>query len=79
MQDEYFCSFFAKTAGYPMDPVTDNQNWCGSGIMLSVDKEGNFYPCTRFVSHSLKNKKARIIGNIHTGIDQNKIAPFPCT
>ncbi len=76
MQDEYFCSFFAKTAGLPMDPITDNQNWCGSGIMLSVDKDGNFYPCTRFVNHSLKNKNARIIGNIHTGIDQNKLRPF---
>ncbi len=76
MQDEYFCSFFAKSAGLPMDIETNNQNWCGPGIMLSVDKDGNFYPCTRFVNHSLKNKVARTIGNINTGIDQNKLRPF---
>jgi len=45
-------------------------------MMLAVDAEGNFYPCTRFAQYSLRNKKAWIIGNIHEGIDKNKIRPF---
>lgn len=45
-------------------------------MMLAVDAMGNFYPCTRFAQYSLRNKKAWIIGNIHDGIDKNKLRPF---
>jgi uncharacterized protein len=44
--------------------------------MLSIDADGNFYPCTRFAQYSLRNKKPIIIGNINTGIDMNKLRPF---
>lgn len=70
------CSFFSENIGKPMDPKTDNQNWCGAGMMLSVDAAGNFYPCTRFAAYSLRNKKPLIIGNIRDGIDKDKLRPF---
>lgn len=70
------CSFFSEHIGKPMDPKLDNQNWCGAGMMLSVDAAGNFYPCTRFVAYSLRNKKPLIIGNVHDGIDKDKLRPF---
>lgn len=73
---DYACSFFSEQIGKPMDPKYDNQNWCGAGKMLSVDAAGNFYPCTRFAGYSLRDKKPIIIGNIHDGIDQNKLRPF---
>lgn len=73
---EYACSFFAEFIGKPMNPVTDNQNWCGAGKMLAVDAAGNFYPCTRFAAYSLRNKKPIIIGNVHYGIDKNLLRPF---
>lgn len=73
---EYACSFFSESIGKPLDAVTDNQNWCGAGRMLSVDAAGNFYPCTRFAAYSLREKKPIIIGNIHDGIDKNKLRPF---
>lgn len=73
---DYACSFFSEHIGKPMDKVKDNQNWCGAGMMLSIDAAGNFYPCTRFAQYSLRNKQARIIGNIHEGIDKNKLRPF---
>ena len=44
--------------------------------MLSIDSAGNFYPCTRFAQYSLREKKARIIGNINDGIDKNRLRPF---
>lgn len=72
----YTCSFFTETIGKPMSCDVDNQNWCGAGKMLSVDAAGNFYPCTRFAQYSLRSKKAWIIGNIHDGIDKNKLRPF---
>ena len=73
---EYACSFFNETIGKPMDKELDNQNWCGAGKMLAVDAQGNFYPCTRFASYSLREKKPIIIGNVRDGIDQNKLRPF---
>ena len=73
---EYACSFFAEFIGKPMDPETDNQNWCGAGKMLAVDAAGNFYPCTRFAAYSLRNKKPIIIGNVHDGIDKNLLRAF---
>lgn len=74
--ENYFCSFFVEDLGLPLDCTHQNQNWCGAGKMLAVDALGNFYPCTRFAQYSLRNKQARIIGNVYTGIDQNKLRPF---
>jgi uncharacterized protein len=73
---DYSCSFFGEHLGKPLDCKLQNQNWCGAGMMLAVDAMGNFYPCTRFAQYSLCNKKAWIIGNIHDGIDKNKLRPF---
>lgn len=72
----YYCSFFVESLGKPMDRKLENQNWCGAGRMLSIDAAGNFYPCTRFAQYSLREKKEWIIGNIHDGIDKNKLRPF---
>lgn len=55
---DYACSFFTELMGKPLDCVSDNQNWCGAGRMLSIDAAGNFYPCTRFAQYSLRNKKS---------------------
>ena len=73
---DYACSFFTEQMGKPLDCQVDNQNWCGAGRMLAVDAKGNFYPCTRFAKYSLRSKKAWIIGNVHDGIDKNKLRPF---
>lgn len=72
----FACSFFSEVIGKPLDATIDNHNWCGAGNMLSIDAAGNFYPCTRFAAYSLRSKKPIIIGNIHDGIDKNKLRPF---
>lgn len=73
---DYVCSFFTEHIGKPMNMQLENQNWCGAGKMLAVDAVGNFYPCMRFAKYSLRSKDALIIGNIHDGIDKNKLRPF---
>ncbi|MCM1520706.1 MAG: radical SAM peptide maturase, CXXX-repeat target family [Lachnoclostridium sp.] len=70
------CSFFTEDIGKPLHPEYDNKNWCGAGRMLAIDAMGNFYPCTRFASYSLRSKKPVIIGNVREGIDTNKLRPF---
>ena len=73
---DYACSFYSETIGKPLNSKLQNENWCGAGRMLSIDAEGNFYPCTRFAQYSLRDKRAWIIGNVHDGIDKNKLRPF---
>lgn len=73
---EHQCSFFIETLGKPLDPIRQNENWCGAGRMLSIDANGYFYPCTRFAKYSLRNKPALIIGDIYSGINQNLLRPF---
>ena len=72
---EYTCSFFSESIGKPMSDL-DNDNWCGTGKMMSIDAAGNFYPCTRFAKYSLREKEPIVIGNINDGIDWNKLRPF---
>ena len=73
---DYACSFFSENIGKPLDPVMENNNWCGAGRMLAVDANGVFYPCTRFAQYSLREKTAWTIGNVNDGIDKNKLRPF---
>lgn len=73
---DYSCSFFSEQIGKPQNPIDENHNWCGAGKMLAVDANGIFYPCTRFAQYSLREKKAWTIGNIHDGIDSNRLRPF---
>lgn len=73
---DYNCSLFSEDIGKPLDPETDNHNWCGAGMMLSVDAAGLFYPCTRFAQYSLRTKRPYIIGDIYKGIDKNKLRGF---
>lgn len=72
---DFSCSFFDEYIGKPMS-YDDNKNWCGAGRMLAVDAAGIFYPCTRFAQYSLREKKAWTIGNVHDGIDRNRLRPF---
>ena len=72
---DYSCSFYSENIGKPLD-IKHNNNWCGAGMMLSVDAAGNFYPCTRFAAYSLRSKKPLIIGNILDGINKNLLRPF---
>ena len=76
LYDDYTCSFFSENIGKPLDLEYDNQNWCGAGMMLSVDGGGLFYPCTRFAKYSLRTKQPYVIGNVWDGIDKNKLRGF---
>ena len=73
---EYHCSLFQERLGKFLDPVQDNQNWCGAGKMLAVDGRGDFFPCIRFAGFSLQRRKPRVVGNCFSGIDKNKLRPY---
>lgn len=73
LYENHSCSFFDETIG---KPLKDDGNWCGAGMMLSIDSAGNFYPCTRFADYSLRKRRPVIIGNAEQGINQDLLRPY---
>ena len=51
-----------------------DKNWCGgTGAMLALNPDGNYFPCIRYTNTSIgKKQKPYIIGNIQDGIGQSK-------
>ncbi len=76
MWKKYSVRFFDPHIGYPLTKEEIGRNFCGAGKMLAIDCDGNFVPCVRFYNISLNNRKALIIGNADTGINQDKLRPF---
>lgn len=74
-----YLSVFEENEFQPMSPE-DNKNHCGgNGKMLSVDPDGIFYPCIRYMPTSLGNSQPPIVcGCIDTGIDWNKLECMQC-
>lgn len=66
-------SLFRKELGVP---ETDEHIYPCGNPMYVFDAKGNIFTCVRFVEYSLRNKRQRIIGNVNSGIDFNKIRPF---
>jgi len=67
--DDVYLSIFEEHIGRPK-PSGDDQNWCGgTGKMLAVDPDGNFFPCLRYMKTSLAgNQEPICIGNVFDGI-----------
>ena len=63
-------SAFDKSLFGKIDLKADNRNYCGStGSMISLDCEGNIYPCIRFMKSSVGDGvKPFTIGSIDKGI-----------
>ena len=70
------CSLFSDHIGKALDPLTQNENWCGAGKMLAIDYNGDFYACIRFLPYTMNSQPSRCIGNYIQGIDENKLRPF---
>lgn len=73
---EHSVRFFDENTGHPIDEEDLSRNFCGAGRMLAIDPKGNFFPCVRFADYSLSSKKGWKIGDIHTGINPDKVRPF---
>ena len=69
LNPECLCSRFVETSYSPL-PLSENSNWCGgTGLMLSIDPDGNLYPCLRYAKTSLGNNiKPLIIGHLDIGL-----------
>ena len=77
LDPDYSVQFFSPTLGLPLTEEQKQHKYCGAGKMLAVDCDGNFFPCIRFTDFSMSNKKHGLqIGNINSGVIENKLRPF---
>lgn len=74
LEEDVRISVFDPNIGMPLDK-DQKLNPCEK-MLLAIDSEGNYYSCMRFIDYSLRNKKARVIGNIYEGINWNKLRPY---
>ncbi|MEZ3591727.1 MAG: radical SAM peptide maturase, CXXX-repeat target family [Muribaculaceae bacterium] len=71
-----YLSCFDRSIGVPIESSDCHyNNPCGL-FKLSVNYNGDFFTCLRFAQFSLRQKKARPIGNIRQGIDWNLMRPY---
>lgn len=50
---------------------------CGAGkTFVGIDVNGDIYPCHRFVSYAMTDRKIFILGNVFKGLDPIKALPF---
>lgn len=66
--------FLDPNIGFPENDKT--HGFCGSGKMLSIDSDGNFYSCTRFMKFTLNNKKELKVGDIYNGVNTDMLKAF---
>lgn len=76
LYDDFSVRFFDPQVGNPLTEDDLDVNYCGAGKMLAIDCQGNFYPCIRFYDISLTNRKGFRVGDIHTGINADRLRPF---
>ena len=69
--------FWVPTDLNPDEKESDN-NWCGAGKMVSVDAEGNLFPCVRFHGFCLAYRPGRPVGSIYEGYNNDVIRTFYC-
>ncbi|WP_461614770.1 radical SAM peptide maturase, CXXX-repeat target family [Clostridium sp. Marseille-QA1073] len=74
--DEYYVRFFEPHIGNKLNKSDLDKGVCGSGKMLAIDCEGNFFPCIRFLDFSLSNRNGLSIGNIYIGVIEDSLRPF---
>jgi len=79
MWDTNSVRFFDPNVGIQSDMQNAEGNYCGTGKMLAIDCDGNFFPCVRFIDFCIANDKSKnsaCIGNCYDGINRDKLRPF---
>ena len=74
--NEYSVRFFDINVGLPLLEEELEKNFCGAGKMLSIDHEGNIFPCIRFTPFTLNKTEGYKIGDIYSGINEDLVRPF---
>ena len=68
--------FFDPINGTPIDDYQTRINYCGSGKMLAISTNGDYYPCVRFMPSAMNNHVFYKIGDAEHGINPDRLRSF---
>lgn len=72
LTETHYLQLFEEYESFTPDLSKNNLNYCGgTGNMLAIDPNGDFFPCLRYMESSVgKDVSPVIIGNVNDGIGQ---------
>lgn len=76
--EDYSVRFFDPNVGLPLSKMEKKRNFCGTGKMIAVDCNGDFFPCIRFLDFCMPDNETPQLksGNIETGLNKEVINAF---
>ena len=74
--DQYSVRFFDSVVGTPYTDENMRRNFCGTGTMMAINTEGDYYPCVRFMPSATNNHTFQRIGSVDTKIDPDRVRAF---
>ena len=74
--EKYSVRFFDPQVGNPYTVDLMRNNFCGTGNMMAVNTNGDYYPCVRFMPSSLNNHRYEKLGSITNKINKDKLRAF---
>lgn len=74
--DNYSVRFFDPNVGTPSTDISMRQNACGTGTMLAINTNGDYYPCVRFMPSAITKNSFEKLGSISQQISTDKLRVF---
>lgn len=75
--DPFFRMVFGEPGfGRPVPPLSNSNNCLAGRTFIAVDADGTIYPCYMALPFVTRNRSARAVGHLDTGIDHNRLRPF---
>lgn len=74
--EKYSVRFFDPSVGTPSNDSSMRRNFCGTGTMLAVNTEGDYYPCVRFMPSATDNHSFEPLGSIAQKISSDRLRAF---
>lgn len=74
--DKYSVRFFDPTVGTPYTEDSMRTNFCGTGSMLAINTQGEYYPCVRFMPSAANKHTIHMLGSTDSRIDPDRLRAF---
>lgn len=74
--DKYSVRFFDPVVGTPYTEQQMRRNRCGTGKMMAINTNGDYYPCVRFMPSAMNNNTFKKLGSTKERISSDRIRAF---
>ena len=68
--------FFNPIVGTPYTSEEMRRNFCGTGNMMAINTQGDYYPCVRFMPSATNKHNFKKLGSISQKIDPDRLRAF---